>query len=82
MPAFLSHLTPEDGQLQFDDDTDDEAEGEDGGVAWGGAAEGDGNAPAASGWGAPEPAAAADDGFQADAGFTPAGGAAPANDGW
>ncbi|KAK4495052.1 hypothetical protein PRZ48_013379 [Zasmidium cellare] len=82
VPDFLSHLAPEDGQLQFDDDTDDEAEGEDGGVAWGGAAEGDGDAPAASGWGAPEPAAAADDGFQADTGFTPAGGAAPANDGW
>lgn len=78
VPDFLSHLVPEDGQLAFDDDTDDEAEGE-GGDVWGGAAaDGEGDAPAAAGWGSAEPPAA-DTGFTADAGFTAA---ATTDEGW
>lgn len=70
IPEFLAHLAPEDGNIQFGDDTDDENEdGEDGGAAVGGAW-GGGDDAAAGGWGAasaePEPEAAADTGFSAD----------------
>jgi ATP-dependent RNA helicase DDX3X len=74
----LSHLAPEEGAaLQFDDDTDDEAEDgdaamadNDGGApvggAWGAAPAEDG-APAANAWGA-APAENGDAGFTADGG--------------
>jgi ATP-dependent RNA helicase DDX3X len=78
VPDFLSHLAPEEGAaLQFDDDTDDEAEDgdaamadNDGGApvggAWGTAPAEDG-APAANAWGA-APAENGDAGFTADGG--------------
>ncbi|KAK5136145.1 hypothetical protein LTR08_003982 [Meristemomyces frigidus] len=72
VPEFLAHLKPQDGEtLQFDDDTDEEVEGEEGADA---VAEGD--EPVTDGWGAPAAAdaagadtgfaAAADTGFKAD----------------
>lgn len=83
VPDFLQHLVPEDANhINFDDNSDDEADGavdgfdapaaDDGFAAPSGF--GDEGAPAANGWGAP---AAADGGFQADAGF-----AAPAIATW
>ncbi|KAI5364672.1 Putative ATP-dependent RNA helicase DEAD-box, Helicase superfamily 1/2, ATP-binding protein [Septoria linicola] len=77
VPDFLSHLKPEPTEIQFDDNSDDEADGEgfggeDGGAAWG--AESGDAAPA-------EPA---DNGFQADAGFSANHSSKPAAaaDGW
>ena len=80
VPDFLSHLKPEEGgAIQFDDDTDDEAEVEMGDAA-GGFGD-DGGAPVAAAWGA-DPTPAADTGFSADAGgFSADGGAATAA-GW
>ena len=78
VPDFLSHLVPEEGAtLQFDDDTDDEAEDGDAAVAdndggapvggaWGAAAAED-VAPAANAWGA-APAENGDASFTADGG--------------
>lgn len=65
VPDFLQHLVPEDGNLNFDDDSDDEAAGE-GGAAEGADAGGD-DAAATSAWGAP--AEATDNGFTADTTF-------------
>ncbi|CAK3791719.1 ATP-dependent RNA helicase DED1 [Lecanosticta acicola] len=71
VPDFLSHLIPEDAKkIEWEDDTDDEAEGgnEDGGVAWGGDS-GDAPPAAAAGRGA-APEASADTSFTADGGDT------------
>ena len=84
VPDFLSHLKPDEGAaLQFDDDTDDEGENEDGAnddadTGFGGVD--DAGAPVANAWGAaPE---AADTGFQADAGFQADGGSGGGVAGW
>jgi ATP-dependent RNA helicase DDX3X len=80
VPDFLSHLKPEEGAaLQFDDDTDDEAEAGDAGAGGFGDAADDGGTPVAAAWGA-EAAPAADAGFTADAGgFTADGGGTAAS---
>ena len=74
VPDFLSHLSPEEGEKpQFDDNSDDEAEGGDSGGdgAWGGSGDANGGAPVA------------DDGFQAaDDGFNADGGAPAAASDW
>jgi len=78
VPEFLSHLAPEDGKIEFDDDTDDEAEaegeapeggegsfgGDAGGVAVDGGAWGAAPADGADAGGF----AAADTGFKAEEG--------------
>lgn len=68
VPEFLSHLTPGEGELQFDDDTDDEQEtGEDGTAA---GADAGGVAVDAGAWGAAPAEEGADaGGFAADTGF-------------
>lgn len=68
VPDFLSHLKPEDGKIEFDDDTDDEAEAEGEAAAEGGDA-GDVDV-AGSAWGAPAAEEGGDGGFAADTGFT------------
>lgn len=73
VPEFLQQYVPEDGKVDFDDDTDEEGEaGDQGGSGFGEAAEG--GAPVASAWGAEAPAEGAGSGFSADAGFTAAAG--------
>ncbi|KAK5717381.1 hypothetical protein LTR15_009275 [Elasticomyces elasticus] len=85
VPEFLSHLKPEGAEINFDDDTDDEAEAEEDGAA----AEEGAAAPAA--WGAEAPAeegadaggfAADAGGFAADDGFKADGAAAVSVGGW
>lgn len=75
VPDFLSHLKPEPTEIQFDDNSEDEgeAEGEDGGVAWGTES---GDAAAAT--------EQVDNSFQADAGFSADDSSKPAAaaDGW
>lgn len=72
VPDFLQHLTPEDGKINFDDDTDDEEAGEDGAEADGSGGGETGNngdgAAAASAWGAAPTEDAANNGFQAESG--------------
>ena len=86
VPDFLQHLVPEDGQIKFDDDTEDEGDAADAGNGLGGASTGgfghgaDGGAPVADAWGA-TPAENGNGGFTADAGFT-ADGAGATDSGW
>ncbi|KAK4608991.1 ATP-dependent RNA helicase DED1 [Fulvia fulva] len=73
VPDFLQHLVPEGGvdEIQWDDNSDDEAEAGDGGDgAWGDAApDTDGGAPVADGFGGADGGfQAADDGFKTDGG--------------
>jgi ATP-dependent RNA helicase DDX3X len=84
VPEFLSHLKPEEGtHPEFQDDTDDEAEGGDkaNGDAGAGFGRGDeGGAPVANAWCVDTDAA--DTGLQADIGFQADGGAGRADAGW
>lgn len=67
VPDFLEHLKPEDGNIQFDDNSDDEGgEGEGFGAAEGFAESGQSAAAAFGGFG---DEGAADAGFQADSNF-------------
>ena len=71
VPEFLQHLTPEDGKIQFDDDTDDEEEANangDGGFGDGfGGENAEGGMAVDSAWGGAAPTNG-DAGFAADAG--------------
>jgi ATP-dependent RNA helicase DDX3X len=89
VPGFLQEHVPEDGKVDFEDDTDDEddAAAEGFGNSGGFGDSGDGCAAAATGWGgAPasgDAGAGADaGGFATDGGFTATDSGAAATDGW